>query len=230
MCMKYNRPFSEPVVTDQLCHYGCNKIASYKFRNNKLCCSQHYNSCSGKIKVFSDLDHTSRTAKSLETRTRLGITKTSQIKGSKTRIENGHYDRLAVKMQEHWTDHPWQNNTQCPLLPYKTSKINFQGTYEYEFLEMLERIHGLDWVCENVARGPSIWYNDPVTKTQRLYISDFIIAGTIYEIKSSWTWNKSGKDLDLEKKNKAKLAAAKSQGYKIILILDNKEVNEGIMD
>ena len=223
--MSYTKPFTESIITTSLCDYGCNTMAKYKFRNGKLCCSPHYNSCVGKIKIFSDLDHTERTSKSLATRIRLGITKSSQVTAGKTRKENGHYDRLAVKMQKHWADHPWKNNIQCPLLPYKTYNINFQGTYEYEFLEMLEEKYGAVWISENISRGPSIWYNDPVTNTRRLYISDFIIGNTIYEIKSSWTWNKLGKDLDLEKKNKAKLLEAKSQGYDVILVIDGKEIN-----
>ena len=213
-----------------MCNYGCNTVAMYKFRNGKLCCSPHYNSCLGKIKIFSELDHTDRTSKSLETRTRLGITKSSQVTAGKTRKENGHYERLAKKMQEHWNKHPWQNSKRCPLLKFKSYNLNFQGTYEFEFLEILEKRHGPEWINENVARGPSLWYNDPTTNTKRLYISDFIIGNTIYEIKSSWTWNKLGKDLVLEKKNRAKLLEAKSQGYSVVLVIDSKEINEGIMD
>jgi hypothetical protein len=60
-------------------------------------------------------------------------------------------------------------------------------------------------------------------------MSDFLIYNTIYEIKSLWTWNKHGKDLILEEKNKAKLAAAKSAGYDVILILNKEKADEGIM-
>jgi hypothetical protein len=56
-------------------------------------------------------------------------------------------------------------------------------------------------------------------------ISDFIINDTIYEIKSRWTWNKHGKDLILEEKNKAKLTTALREGYNVILILDKEEIN-----
>ena len=227
--MSYNKPFSESITTDRLCDYGCEEMANYKFRNGKVCCSKHYNSCKGKIQNFSNLDHTERTSKSLETRTRLGITKTSQIKGGKTRKDSGHYSKLAIKMQEHWNNNPWENNTQCPILQYKNINLKFQGSYEYEFLEMLEEKHGLNWIAENVARGPSLWYND-LENIKRLYISDFIIGNTIYEIKSSWTWNKIGKDLDLENKNKAKLKEAISQGYKVILILDGREIDATTLD
>lgn len=228
--MRYNKPFFEAIDTQDMCDYGCNTLAKYRFRNGKICCSSHYNSCQGKRKLFSDLDHTERAAKSLATRTRLGITKTSQISGGKTRRENGHYDKLSTVMQQHWAENPWQNNPHCPLVAYKSTNVNFQGSYEYEFLEMLEEQHGIEWLNENVARGPSLWYNDPTTNTQRLYISDFIIGNTIYEIKSSWTWNKLGKDLELETKNKSKLNAARKHGYEIILVLDGRQINEAAMD
>lgn len=229
--MKYNKPSAEEIITTDLCEFGCNSTAHFKFRNGKLCCSKHYNSCTGKRKAFSDrCDHKTRASKSLETRTRLGITKTSQIKAGETRRNNGHYNNLSQKMQEHWALHPWQNSPRCPLLKYKNLDLLYQGSYEYEFLEYLESIHGIDWISEKVARGPSLWYNDPVTNKRKLYISDFLIDNTIYEVKSSWTWNKKGQDLDREKTNKEKLQEATRKGYNVILILDGKEINARTMD
>lgn len=213
------------ITTTDLCEYGCNQVAKYKAeRNKKLCCSKHHNSCPGKRKKFSELDHTARTSKSLATRIEKGITKSSQIKGGATRVKLGHYKRLAESMKHHWDDHPWNSNIQCPLLPFKNTDLNYQGTYEFEFLEELEQEHGIDWIQKNVSRGPSIWYIDPEDNTKRLYISDFIIYNTIYEIKSSWTWNKHGKDLILEAKNKAKLNQCVLDGYKVMLVLDKKEI------
>lgn len=223
--MTYNKPFFEEINTEDLCDYGCNTKANFIFRNGKKCCSKHHNSCPGKREKFSKLDHSERTRKSLETRTKLGITKTSQIKGAKTRKKNGFYERLASKMQEHWENNPWENNPKCRLVSFKNTDLNYQGTYEYEFLEELESEYGLTWLLENVRRGPSVWYIDPVTDKKRLYISDFIIGNTIYEIKSSWTWNKKGKDMNLEQKNKAKLQQCINEGYEVNLILNGKKEN-----
>ena len=224
--MSYNKPFAEEVETSQLCDYGCGQIAKYQFRKGKVCCSKHFNSCPGKRLEFSNrTDHKETAAKSLATRQKLGITKSSQIKASKTRKESGHYDRLAKKMQEHWEAHPWQNNLHCPLVKYKDTNVSYQGSFEYDFLEKLENEHSLDWIEENVKRGPSIWYVDPADNIKRLYISDFLIYNTIYEIKSHWTWNRHGKDMILEEKNKAKLTAAKEAGYDVILVLNKEYVN-----
>lgn len=223
--MSYNKPFAEEIETTKLCDYGCGQVAKFEFKKGKVCCSKHFNSCPGKRTEFSKrIDHKETAAKSLATRVKLGITKSSQIKAGKTRKESGHYDRLAKTMQEHWAKHPWQNNLECPILFYKNTCLQYQGTYEYEFLEELELENGLDWVVTNVARGPSIWYIDPTDQTKRLYISDFIINDTIFEIKSSWTWNKNGKDKILEEKNKAKLTACINQCYNVVLVLNQKRL------
>lgn len=219
----YKKPQPTEITTTELCDYGCNQLAKYEFMNGKKCCSKNYNSCPKKRKDFSNLDHSERTAKSLETRTRLGITKTSQVKAAKTRKKQGHYEKLATKMREHWANNPWENNPRCPLIPYKDMDLKYQGSFEYEFLEELEEKFGLEWVEKNVRRGPSIWYRDPETNEKRLYISDFIIDNTIYEIKSHWSWNKKDTDLGLERLNKAKLQQCIAEGYNVKLILDGKE-------
>ena len=229
--MSYNKPQATSIDTTELCEYGCNTQAKYVFANGKKCCAKHQNSCQGKRNAFSKLDHTERTSKSLETRTRLGITKSSQVKGGATRKAQGHYNKLAKTMRDHWAKNPWDNNVQCPILDYKNTGISYQGTFEFEFLEELETEYGLDWIKSNVKRGPSLWYINPADSEERLYISDFIIDNTIYEIKSSWTWNKHGKDIQLEEKNKAKLTECVKQGYNVILVLNQQRLKyEEFMD
>jgi hypothetical protein len=194
------------------------------FTNGKICCSKHQNSCLGKRKQFSDrTDHKQTAAKSLATRTRLGITKSSRAKAHQTMLVNGTYQVLREKMQEYWRNNSHQNNIQCPLLPYKNTELNYQGSYEYNFLSKLEEEHGLDWIQQSVTRGPSIWYNDQ-KGIKRLYISDFLIYNTVYEIKSHWTWNRHDADLELEFNNKAKLTECVNAGYNVILVLEGKEI------
>jgi len=220
----YKKPHATEIITNDLCQYGCNGLAKFMFTNGKICCSKHQNSCSGKRKQFSDrTDHKDTAAKSLATRSRLGITKSSRAKAHATMEANGTYQVMREKMQWHWKNNPHQNNIQCPLIPYKVTTINYQGSYEYEFLEKLEQQFGIEWVISNVQRGPSIWYNDPKDGTKRLYISDFLIDNTIYEIKSQWTWNRHGTDEILENMNKEKLNECIRQGYKVILVLNKQE-------
>jgi hypothetical protein len=222
----YKKPLAQEIQTNELCAYGCNQEAKYKFANNKLCCSEHHNSCPRKRRDFSDrTDHKDRAEKSLKTRIETGVTKSSRAKAINTMRENGFFDSLSEHMKNRWAENPWNPNSQCPLLPYKTTKLNYQGTYELKFLERLESMYGLDWIKEKVKRGPSIWYNDTTTSVKRLYISDFIIDYTIYEIKSSWTWNNHGKNLMLETKNKDKLNACLGLGYRIKLVLNGEEID-----
>lgn len=217
----YNKPFAKEIQTDELCNYGCKTIAKFKFRNGKLCCSKHHNTCKGKRKWFSEnVNHKEYAAKSLKTRIKLGITKTSQIKGGKTRVEQGHYKKLSKRMKELWKENPWNNHG--PWRKYKDTDINVQSKYEENFIEEAEKINGIDWVKNNIKRGPSIWYVDPNTNNMRLYLSDFIIDNTVFEIKSDYWWNKNGTDNELEQLNLAKLEATKDQGYCVILVKEGK--------
>jgi hypothetical protein len=221
----YKKPKAIAIDSAELCQYGCNQIAKFRFANKKLCCSESYNSCPEKRKTFSErTDHKETAAKSLSTRKELGITKSSRIKAHDTMKANGTYQVLREKMQEHWKNNPHQNNIHCPLISYKNTTLNYQGSYEFNFLENLETTYGLEWIKNNVSRGPSIWYMDPIDNTKRLYISDFLIDNIIYEIKSEWTWNKNGDDMDLENKNKAKLNECVKQGYKVVLVLNGAEI------
>lgn len=205
--------------------YGCAQVARYQFTNGKICCSTSHNSCPGKRRKFSNrTDHKERAAKSLQTRTRMGITKSSRLKALATLEANGTFSVMRTKMQDHWKNNPHQNNLRCPLVSYKNTSINYQGSFEYCFLEKLEAEYGIDWVKSNVKRGPSLQYIDPTDGVERLYLSDFIINDTIYEIKSLWTWNKHGKDFILEEKNKAKLTSCIHHGYNVVLVLDKEEI------
>lgn len=224
--MSYNKPFAEELETTEICNYGCGRVALFKFKSGKICCSRHYNSCPGKRSEFSNrTDHKETAAKSLATRKKLGITKSSRIKARETMLKNGTYELLRKKSQLAWARSPWQNNLQCPMIEYKNSGISYQGSFEFNFLEDLENKKGIEWIKENVKRGPGFWYIDPTDNVKRLYISDFLIYNTIYEIKSDWTWNKHGKDIMLEQKNKAKLNAAKEAGYNVILVLNKEYIN-----
>ena len=221
----FHKPFAEQIITDKQCEYGCGEIANYQFKNRKICCSIHFNSCVGKRKAFGDLDHKERTDKSLATRIEKGITKSSQIKGGETRRNNGHYDRLAKKMQERWEENPWntEKNTRGIFRKFPETNLAVQSTYEENFIQELINEYGIAWVNTYVNRGPSVYYIDPLNKIKRLYISDFIIENVVYEIKSSWTWNETGRNMNLENKNKAKLSALLENGYQVKLILNGEE-------
>ena len=228
----YKKPQATEYIGTELCEYGCSNVAQYIFKAGKLCCSTSHNSCPKKRENFSNLDHTDRTTKSLSTRLENGITKSSSVKAQQTMKANGTYEIIGEKNKLAWEKNPWNNHgPRGEWIMYKETGIAYQGSYELTFLEDLENKYGIEWVKTNVKRGPSIWYIDPITTKKRLYISDYIIHNTIYEIKSSYTWNRKNKDLDLENLNKAKLDECITQGYSVVLVLDKKEyVYERIVD
>lgn len=125
-------------------------------------------------------------------------------------------------MQLHWKDHPWNNNSKWST--YKDTTIRIQSTNEFRFLERIEQQYGIEWLKENVNRGKCFDYFDPSTNKTRLYISDFCISNTIYEIKGSYTWNRNGANTLLQQVNESKLDAVKKCGYKVILVLDDEEI------
>lgn len=57
-----------------------------------------------------------------------------------------------------------------------------------------------------------------------MYISDFQIENTVFEVKGNYTWNRHGKDNGLEETNKAKLDKVKESSYNVILVLEGKRI------
>lgn len=219
---------SIPISTSELCNYGCYQVATWQFANGKICCSQHYNSCPKKRSNFSESqDHKSNAQKSLAARVSSGVIVTCQIKGTATRKQNGTYERAAAGCRKRWMENPYTNNKSSPIARYEIGDIPYQGSYELAFLNRLLSKHGANWLERNVKRGPGIWYNKPGKTEKSLYLPDYIIGDTIYEIKSSYTWNKLNKDKELESVNNSKLISALDQGYNVILVLDHKEINYG---
>ncbi len=43
------------ILTTELCDYGCGEIAKYKFKNRKLCCSEHTSACKKRKQFASNL-------------------------------------------------------------------------------------------------------------------------------------------------------------------------------
>lgn len=138
----------------------------------------------------------------------------SATKAVQTRIndvdENGlnGYDRAFLK--------GWGKGIECKK--YQETSLYYQGSFELEFLERKVSELGS---AELIKRGPAINYdfNGP-----KIYLADFQIGYTIYEIKSQWTWWHTGKDISLLKQNTTKLNAALATGYKVILVLDGEEI------
>lgn len=145
-------------------------------------------------------------------------------KGADTRIND--VDSSGLNQYERWTKERVENGTfdlsfekALRIKSEPETGIRYQGSYELKFILKLVNEYGVEWVRNNLSRGPSIKYVDFHGKS-RWYLSDFIIGNTVYEIKSNWTWNKRGKDLILEQNNINKLEATACAGYEVHLIME----------
>ena len=108
---------------------------------------------------------------------------------------------------------------------FADTQIKFQGTYEKVYLEHLVALFGLEWLCQNVSRGPTIRYHYEGKK--RCYFSDFSVDGLITEIKSTFTWNGKGKKLAMWEKNVCKINQTIQDFGAIVLVIgDGKLFSE----
>jgi len=104
----------------------------------------------------------------------------------------------------------FRNQAQCPKIyekilkslhrvkKYKDTDIFYQSSYELLFLELIEE-KGLLKEIKKPKRFTYEFDNETC-----IYNPDFLFRNTIIEIKSSWTYNRNGKDKVLEAKNHAK--------------------------
>jgi transposase len=116
-------------------------------------------------------------------------------------------DSLGIKSS--WLVHP-------------NLEFKVQGTYEYKFVDIMISKYGLDYIKQNLKRGPIFHYIHPILQKKKIYLSDFQLNNCVFEIKSSYTWNKVGKDLILEQINKTKLEIIRNSNYIPVLVLDHE--------
>lgn len=107
---------------------------------------------------------------------------------------------------------------QHKIRAYKDFGIYYQGSYEKYFLELMEE-KGL---LSEVSSGDSFVYT--FNGTEHTYHIDFKFRDKQIEIKSSWTYNKNGADLELQSLNEAKWKSARDSGANLIVLIDKSEV------
>lgn len=101
---------------------------------------------------------------------------------------------------------------------YKDSGIYYNGSYEKYFLELIEE-RGL---LLDVSNGDSFVYT--FNGTEHTYHADFKFRNKQVEIKSGWTYNKNGSDLELQELNETKWKAAKDAGANLVILIDKSEI------
>jgi len=103
---------------------------------------------------------------------------------------------------------------------YKNSNILYQGSYELFFLEKLEEKFGLN-ILSNIPKFTYI-----LNGISHTYFPDFYIKelNLIIEIKSTWTFNKNGKDKISEIRNITKWNSVKNKNYIFKALFTKKEI------
>lgn len=105
---------------------------------------------------------------------------------------------------------------------YKDTEIYYQGSYEKYFLECIEE-KGL---LNEVKRPKGIKYI--FNGKEKMYFPDFKIGNTLIEIKSTWTYDECGKNLEKRLKNEAKWKEARKTN-EVIVLFTKKQIKEFIL-
>ena len=107
---------------------------------------------------------------------------------------------------------------QFKMLNYKDTDLSYQGTYEKFFLDLMDKENLLD----HVSNGDTFEYE--YDNKKHAYHVDFKFKDKLIEIKSGWTYNKNGKDLELQKINEAKWKSVRDSGEILIVLIDKSEI------
>ena len=105
---------------------------------------------------------------------------------------------------------------------YKETDIYYQCSYERYFLELIDDLGFLD----EVSNGNS--YNYIYNKKEHMYHVDFGFRNYQIEIKSSWTYNNDGKNLELQNINDSKWKYARNQGANMVILINKDKIKEFI--
>lgn len=105
---------------------------------------------------------------------------------------------------------------------YKDTDLFYQSSYEFLFLESMEK-NNLLTLVKNGLR-----FNYLIDCVDHYYFSDFYLPelNTIVEIKSSWTYDKNGKDLKLREINQIKKNSVESSGLGFNFLIGKKNILE----
>lgn len=144
------------------------------------------------------------------------ISKNEEIKQKKkdTSMRNfgvEHHLKDGEMFQKHF-------KAQLKMFKYKETELHYQGSYEKLFLELMED-KGL---LGEVLNGDTFEY--VLENKTHSYHVDFKFKGKQIEIKSGWTYNKNGKDLELQNINDTKWQSVRDSGVEFCALIDKSEI------
>jgi len=113
---------------------------------------------------------------------------------------------------------------QYKIKKYKDTDLYYQGSYEYFFLEKMNSLN----LLYEITNGNS--YEFEWNGENHTYHTDFFFRGENIEIKSGWTYNKNGNDIDLENFNKAKWKSVINRGDKIKILINKDAIDSFVLN
>ena len=148
-----------------------------------------------------------------------GVDHISKSEEVKLKVKNTNMKRYGV-------EYPTQNrdifkkaqSTSFQTNLFKNSNLYYQGSYEKYFLELMEGKGLLDMVFVGKS------YDYILNNKKCVYYSDYLFNNFTIEIKSSWTYDKNGLDLDLRLKNETKWGSVTDSGDLIITLKSKEEI------
>ncbi len=113
-------------------------------------------------------------------------------------------------------------STSFRINEYYSTGLTYQGTYELYFLDLMKS----KGVIGKVSNGLRFSYE--LDKKRHYYFSDFYIPSLnmIVEIKSSWTYDKNGKDQKLRLINEIKRDSVIELGYDYRILINKDKISE----
>lgn len=108
---------------------------------------------------------------------------------------------------------------QFKIKEYKDTGINYQGSYEKYFLELIEE-KGL---LNEVQSGHSFEYE--FNNETHTYHTDFTFRNKQIEIKSGWTYNKNGADHELQNLNESKWKSVRDKHMELVVLIGKSEIS-----
>ena len=148
-----------------------------------------------------------------------GVENISQNESIKQKKKDTSLEKFRVS--HHLKDYDMfqkHQKVQYRIKKYKSTKLYYNGSYEKHFLELLEE-KGL---LHEVKSGQSFEYN--WNREIHTYHTDFTLRGKQIEIKSGWTYNKNGKDKELEFLNETKWESVRNQNIQLVVLIDKSEI------
>lgn len=114
------------------------------------------------------------------------------------------------------------NTVVCQIKSYPKTNLYYQGSLERKFLDLTKELGFIHQISKSKKR---FFYKFGGKK--RSYRIDFEFDKKIYfEIKSHWTYDFTGKDLNLRKANNLKFLSVVKKGYKFYVVWDNKWISQ----